>query len=347
MKQLRALLLAAAAIIFLSGCNGSVDDELVPWIDTHAHPFGTDTQCTTQACIEATVALMDEYGVKKTILMHPPSPAGGATEDQEALIRTAVGHRPDRFYYGGGGNTLNSLIQKGPDSGAAPSRLVDQFDQNLKALVDTGEVVVFGETTALHLSYYEGHAYEVKPANSALFLRLSDNASHYGIPIDIHIDVVAADKDTPRYFLDRNPENPETLDENVTAFEELLEHNRSAKIVLVHVGRDTTGDMSAELMGQLMADHDNLYLQLHPVNLPLRSPTAIVDESGTLREEWLSLLQKYSDRIVMGSDAFFTGGEQDRELDQIQQFLQQLPEDLAAKIGCTNAVTIYGLSEGC
>ena len=343
MKRLSIMFLVIAAAFFINGCDWPAT--VRPWIDTHTHPLGTDTECTSKECIEATVTLMDTYGVRKAILMHPLAP--GTDEEREALVRTASSHRPDRFFYGGGGNTLNSLIQKGPDSGEAPDGLIQQFDQNLQALIDAGDVAVFGETTSLHLSYYEGHAFEEKPANSALFLRLADNASQLGIPIEIHMDVVQEDMNTPTYYTDRSLANPSTLKENVTPLEELLQHDRTAKIILVHVGRDTTGDMTAELMGQLMADHSNLYLQVHPVFRPLRSPNAIVDESGTIRAEWLSLLQQYSDRIVMGSDEFFSGASEATGLDAVQSFLQQLPEDLATKIGCTNPVTIYGLSSGC
>jgi hypothetical protein len=49
----------------------------------------------------------------------------------------------------------------------------------------------------------------------------------------------------------------------------------------------------------------------------------------------------------MGSDEFFSGASEATGLDAVQSFLQQLPEDLATKIGCTNPVTIYGLSSGC
>ncbi len=196
MKRLAIVLLVVVAAVFINGCDWS--GNVLPWIDTHTHPLGTDTACTSKECIEATVTLMDTYGVRKAILMHPPAP--GVDEEREVLVRTAVSHRPDRFFYGGGGNTLNALIQKCPDSGEAPDGLIQQFDQNLQALIDAGDVAVFGETASLHLSYYEGHSFEEKPANSALFLRLADNASQLGIPIDIHMDVVQEDMTTPAYF---------------------------------------------------------------------------------------------------------------------------------------------------
>lgn len=351
MKRIIIFCLAALTVIYVYGCSGSGGGDdgnnstPIPWIDTHTHPLGTETDCTSLECITATISLMDQYGVKKAILMHPPAPA--TDEQQEELVRTVASYYPERFFYGGGGNTLNSLIQHGPDSGAASTGLVQQFEINFQALVDTGEVVVFGELASLHLSYSENHAFEEKPANSDLFLKLADLAAPLGIPLDIHMDIVETAMVTPTFFTDLSSLNPATLEENVTALESLLEHNRTSKIVLAHVGRDTTGDMSAELMGRLMSTHSNLYLQIHPIFGPLRSSNAIVDEAGIIRSEWLTLIELYSDRIVLGSDEFFTGGLETDSLDNIQDFLHQLPGDLATKIGCTNPVTIYGLPGGC
>ncbi len=351
--------LFAVTVFCLIGCGGSGGGDsstsengdtgseytLIPWIDTHTHPLGTETDCTTIECMATSIELMDQYGVRKAILMHPPAP--GTSQQKEELIHTVASYYPDRFFYGGGGNTLNSLIQRGPDTGTAAPALVQQFEDNFQAIVDTGDVVVFGELAAMHLSYNENHAFEEKPANSDLFLRLADLAAPLGIPIDIHMDVVEEEMATPTFFTNLSSLNPVTLEENITAFEELLDHNLSSKIMLVHVGRDTTGDMTADLMGRLMSAHSNLYLQIHPIFGPLRSQNAIVDGSGTIRSEWMSLIEQYSDRIVLGSDEFFSGELETNSLDNVQDFLQQLPEELATKIGCTNPVAIYGLPSGC
>lgn len=351
-----ALIAAAALIAFLvlrCGSSGSVgttdaNDEPLPWIDTHAHPLGISTSCTTQTCLDAVVVTMDTYGVRWTILLSPPAGAGGVSAENEAAVRTAVSTHTDRFFYAAGGAVLNPLIQRQPDSGDAPAALTQDFDTTAQGLIDAGNLVAFGETAALHLSYSASHPFEETPANGALFLRLAGVAATNNIPIDIHMDAVRTTMATPSYFTSASPNNPAEIQGNVDAFEALLNSNPNARIVWAHVGRDTTRDMSAELVGPLLAAHPNLYIQIHPVLAPLHSPTTIVDATGTIRPEWLSLLQAYPDRAVMGSDTFYAGTSDDgAALALVQAFLKQLSSDLADRIGCSNPVAIYRLSSGC
>ncbi len=340
-------------LMSLSGCSGSSSDSnnppadtVIPWIDTHAHSQGYDTECTTQDCLDAIIATMDEYGVKKTIFIHPPAP--GYDPDSEAAIRTVVAYDSSRFLYGAGGNVLNSLIQRTAPDGTVPSQLNTDFDNAMSDIVTTGGFVCYGEITALHLSYAEAHAYEETRADTPLFLSLADYAAANNVPIDLHMDVVSEDMTTPSYFTDRSPNNPAEIEENISALETLLAYNRNAKIVFAHAGRDTTGQHTASLIEQLLRDHPNFYIQIHPVFGPLFTENAIVDQAGNIRSEWLSLLQNYPDRAVLGSDHFYEGTSDDGiNIGRVQTFLQNLPGSLATSIGCTNPVSLYNLTSGC
>ena len=348
--------LLSIAIILLSGCgsggssgdsgNGDDSDTIIPWIDTHAHPTGYETDCVSETCISSAVATMAEYGVMKTIFMHPP--AASANEESEASIATAVSYDEDHLFYGAGGSVLNARIQRTDDDGSVSTPLQNTFTNKVQELIDAGGIVCFGETTALHLSYAESHAFEETAPNTPLFYILADMAADNGIPIDIHMDAVAETMDTPSHFTDLSSNNPDQIQANIANFEILLAYNRDAKIVWAHVGRDTTGDMTASRVNSLMASHPNLYLQIHPVRGPVQSEKSIIDGSGTIRSEWMTVLETYEDRIVLGSDNFYEGTDGDgNELNLVQNFLQQLSSDLATKIGCENPVTIYNLSSGC
>ncbi len=328
--------------------DASPGSSLRPWIDTHAHPRGISTTCMTTKCINAAIEMMDEYGLEKAILINPPAPEAGRSEQKEAAVRAIAATRPDRFYYGAGGNVLNAIIEGAGDTRPVDSDVSDDFEATLQGLVATGGFVSFGEMCALHLSLEPGHAFEDTPPNSPLFLRLAAVAAAEGVPLDIHIDVVETTMDTPDFFLDASSSNPDELQGNVDEFEELLTSNRNARIVLAHVGRDTTGDMSVDLMDRLLDAHSNLYIQIVPAAGPLFTDNAILDSNRVVREEWLTLLETYRDRVVLGSDVFFSPPDAARrDLRRMQLFLQQLPEDLAYEIGCTNAVEIYRLSDGC
>lgn len=316
-----------------------------PWIDTHSHPLGVSSECTSAACVEAAVATMDSHTVRKAIWMSPPSTD---TRGDESAIRAAVQLRPDRLLLGMGGTQVNSRIQQTPDSGSVTDAQVLELQGEVQSIVAGGGVVVLGEIAALHLSYQSVHPFEETPASTRLFLALADQAAAHGVAIDLHMDAVSSTTATPQFFLRASPNNPAQLAENVSALETLLAYNRGARIVWAHVGRDTTGQMSADLVRRLLAAHPNLYAQIAPTSGPLGSATAIIDGTGAIRPEWLAVLQAYPERFVLGSDTFYTGTAQDgATLDLVGRFLEGLPQDLASQLGCTNPVAVYRLSSGC
>ena len=97
--------------------------------------------------------------------------------------------------------------------------------------------------------------------------------------------------------------------------------------------------------------------------LGARDPWRFVDnpltsEDGTLLPAWKALLLKYPDRFMVGSDPVWPVDRLDswdeadtgwQELGRFWQFhrswLAQLPDDVARKIGCANAVALFGQSE--
>jgi hypothetical protein len=84
----------------------------------------------------------------------------------------------------------------------------------------------------------------------------------------------------------------------------------------------------------------------------------ITDENGTLLPAWRSLLLHYPDRFMVGSDPVWPVEQLDRwdvadsgwrELGRFRDFhrawLRQLPEAVTRKIGCDNAVALFGMTE--
>jgi hypothetical protein len=83
----------------------------------------------------------------------------------------------------------------------------------------------------------------------------------------------------------------------------------------------------------------------------------LADEGGVLLPEWKALLEKYPQRFMTGSDPVWPVDQLDRwdeddsgwqELGRFWNFhrrwLAQLPDDVARRIGCGNAVDLFGLS---
>jgi len=331
------------------------------WIDTHTHASTNIVSidqaggsredfayCVSEACLESMVTIMDEVDTSHTILMPPPAPAGaGDLQYEEDLVNAARQH-PDRFFYMGGGSVLNALIHQTTKAGQVSESARSEFEAAAKAMLANG-AIGFGEMSILHLSASANHAFEEVPADHELFLLLADVAAQHDVPIDIHMDPVIEDMQTPAPLLERSAQNPVTLQGNIESFEALLAHNADARIVWAHTD-DTTGDLSAELLREMLGRHPNLYLSLR-LSLP-RGPAFsrkdnVLDDSGNVRQEWLDLIEDYADRFVIGSDTFWGGGEAGPSQILVASFLAQLPGDVAQMVACRNVTAIYKLDVAC
>ena len=139
---------------------------------------------------------------------------------------------------------------------------------------------------------------------------------------------------------EKGARNPDTLKENISGLERLLDHAPEARIVWAHAGWDHTGERTVALMRRLLAAHPNLYMsiKLDPQGPQRTSPWAA---DASIRPGWLAMLREYPDRFVIGSDQFFDEGES--RLDTVRRFIDALPADLARRIGHDNAVRLYHL----
>ena len=334
---------------------------MLSWVDTHTHAstniVSIDevggsrqdfTYCVSEECLESMIAIMNEVGTSYAILMPPPAPAGTGDWEYESDLADAARQHPDRFFYMGGGSVLNSLIHQAAQAGKVSDGARAEFEEAAKAIAASG-AIGFGEMAILHLSASASHAFEEVPADHELFLLLADIAAQNDAPIDIHMDPVLEDMQTPDEFLTMSSQNPATLRGNIEPLETLLVHNTNARFVWAHTA-DTTGDLSAELLRRLLGEHPNLYLSLR-LWFP-RGPASgdrddILDGSGNIQQEWLNLITDYPDRFVFGSDMFW-GGEAVPGQTNVASFLvTQLPENIAKLVACQNVAAIYKLGVPC
>jgi len=298
------------------------------------------------------VSFMNNMDVEKAIVIPPPQvppfPGRGGTYEQCLLL---IENAPERFYLGGGGGILSPLIYKYEAAEVTP--LVQlQFRKKAEKLIKAG-IVVFGEMSALHLSMHEGHVFSEVAPDHPLFLLLADISAKYDIPINLHMEPVPEDMPTPDSMLNASSNNPDTLKANIEALENLLAHNREAKIVWQHIGWDNLGYMTIELLTDLLNKHPNLYVALRVEYRRLKMDRSgpmenrIVDTNWKVRPEWINFVTKFSDRIVIGSDDFMGMiRQQSRPKDSFVEtwsILDQFTEEIAQKIGRDNAVLIYNL----
>jgi len=325
----------------------------VQWIDTHVHTTGGGQHSPSnyRDTVSQVRAAMGDRGFARAILM--PTPQLHATKRGYFTLEGFISEAkkdPDQFAFLGGGGTLNPMINNEARDGKVSDALRRRFEKRAEKILAMG-AVGFGEMTALHFSLTDNHPFESVPADHPLFLLLADIAARHDVPIDLHIEPVARDIATPEYLRERD--NPRELKRNIDGFERLLAHNRKAKIVWAHAGTALLPHRTLELTRELMERHPNLYLQIG-VRPGKVKELQILGRDGVKRQ-WMPLLRKYADRIVLGGDQFFSppgnkgpaakfskAANSIRE--RFQMLLSSLPPDLARKIGYENAVRIYRLN---
>lgn len=317
-----------------------VTKEELKYIDTHDH-LDWYVYHNISMAVETALAYMDHWNITKTILMSAPIPPNRSNSSDYEILLASVKDYPDRFAVLGGGALLNPMIYLYAPEEVTPE-VEAEFEARAREII-AGGAIGFGEFTAEHFSFRDGHPYLSTQPDHPLFLLLSDLAAEYNVPIDIHMEAVVADMPFPK---SRSSLNPANLTENIHAFERLLAHNRDAKIVWVHAGWDNSGNRTVALMRQLLANNSNLYMNIkirQNVSFPENGPLV----NKTLRPEWKELFTDYPDRFMIGNDNFYgevglTWGSTMKG-DPARYILDQLPEDLAYTIGYENPVNVYNL----
>lgn len=296
------------------------------------------------------ISLMDSSGIEKAIIMPAPLPGRNRIPNQAEDFVNAVKRHSTRLIYAGGGDTLNpEIFLTSPEE--VNDKIISEFVNTAQQVLKSG-AVAFGEIAILQFSFHKEQPFlQIKPDHPLLLL-LSDIAARNNIPIDIHMEAVPYTMPMP-FGLDRLSEaNPSTINENIDGFEKLLLHNRNTRIVWQHIGCDNTGKMTIGLLRRLLELHSNLYLaikvdekQLAFDGSPL--PNRIVNDNSQIKPEWLKLFQEFPERFVTGSDSFISAPTKQTEANKAFRLtwnvVEQLPGDLAEKIGRDNALKIYNI----
>jgi hypothetical protein len=354
LKKLRAAILAVDFAICLSLLVLTAPSGLaqVPGIiDTHNHiqnggPRGTDFR----GSLDAALRRMDQFGIRRIIVMPPPMAAGtpGAYDiESYGFAKQAYARR---ILPGGGGGSLNAMIHT-----SAPDRVTDDvkkaFRTRAEQIVAAG-AVAFGEIALHHLSLRPmgpQHPYEWTPPDHPLLMLLADIAAEKNIPLDLHMDLVPEDMNLPdRPVL--NPTNPALLKANMAAFERLLAHNRGARIVWAHAGTDPLGTRTPQIQRELLSRNPNLFMSLR-LSGAGPAPFFALGPDKKLKPFWLALLSDFPDRFVIGADFFhFPGtgsqrGPGEETLENYRATLVQMPPELAEAIAHGNAEKIYRLGD--
>lgn len=300
------------------------------------------------AAADRLIEKMDDYGVQQALVVVVPGPI--SNEYEEKSLHQVVMRHADRLKLMAGGAILSPYLQQ-----IKPEDVTEDDRRGFRQVAEqllSGGAVGFGEMISYHLSMADHHSFQYAPPDHPLFLLLADIAAQHNVAIDLHMEAIVNRRPMPENLKRASAKNPQTLEPTIPAFRRLLEHNPKARIVWQHIGWDNTGDMTPELLDFLFSSHPNLYIALRiesriqQVGNGPAMPNRLVNEKGILKPEWLAIIKKFSDRITIGSDEFFFPVESKRPNQSFSEtwtLLDQLPEQLAQKLGRDNPKRIYNL----
>jgi len=326
-----------------------------PIVDVHVHLMAR-TLSDYQGAVKTALAVMDQFGVRKMIVMPPPEDGVIIADNDYESFLPVIQNYPTRFAFLGGGGRLNAMIQQTPWQTPLSDSQKHRFTQEAEEVLRKG-AIGFGEIAVHHLSYGPRHPYEFVPGDHPLLCLLADIAAAHDVPLDLHFDVVTDDMPTPDFLT--SPLDPKRFTANIAPFERLLAHNPKAKIIWEHLGTDTLGCWSASLSRRLLEAHPNLYMALRipivPGRFPLNYPLM---RNGQMKPEFLRLFRDYPKRFVIGSDMFvqspdFHSAAPIAEAAKqpvltyagVDTFLNALPPEIARMIARDNASTLYKLAQ--
>ncbi len=188
----------------------------------------------------------------------------------------------------------------------------------------------FGELMSRHddltaLTYGEG-----MHLDSPAFYMIFDLAAEYGLPVLIHHNISPQNATKPLYE-----------EELIRA----LEYNRKCKIIWAHVGISRRIEMDELLIiaGHLLHDHPNLYVDISWIFFEnyIRGDLAeYTDDADIFTDMWAALIEKYSDRFMIGSDKVGHWANYPQEICKYYTLLDRLTPETAEKLCRKNALSL-------
>jgi hypothetical protein len=185
---------------------------------------------------------------------------------------------------------------------------------------------------------------------------LADVARELGVPIDIHLEAIdrtslALPEQMPSECysnFEEGGQNPPNLLENVSGLRVLLK--RDATIVWSHVGWDNTGDLTVDLLDELLFAYLNLVASLKMLNSP--GPCQVpanrpLDSGGSLQDDWADLFAAHPDQFVLGADEFI-GEDADLTAGGAStagtwSLIAEFDDDTARRFACENPRRIFNI----
>ena len=170
---------------------------------------------------------------------------------------------------------------------------------------------------------------EAPHINSDAFKKIFDLGAEYDLPVLVHHNITGQNVDDVLY-----------LDE----LKEALVYNRACKIIWAHIGISRRVELQnlSKIADELLADNPNLYVDISWVVYDYYFLDKFPDNysDGDSLADWVKLIEKYPDRVMIGTDKVGHWETYPSEVVKYYKLLDRLDDETVEKVTCENALSL-------
>ncbi|NUT80353.1 MULTISPECIES: amidohydrolase family protein [Pseudomonas] len=172
-------------------------------------------------------------------------------------------------------------------------------------------------------------------ANNEAMTRIYHLAAENDLPVMLHSNITSKREKNPLYLAE---------------IEEPLRNHPHTRFIWAHAGtsmeihrHQTRLDFLLPTLTRMLEAYPNLYIDL---SWSVLTPY-LLDEAGKPRDEWVTLVKRFPERFMVGSDVVGRFNKLGKELRSFDPFLDALPQDVAQKVARDNFLAVLCGSKAC
>ncbi|MCB2252909.1 amidohydrolase [Pseudomonas chlororaphis] len=165
-------------------------------------------------------------------------------------------------------------------------------------------------------------------ANNEAMTRIYHLAAEHDLPVLLHSNITSKREKNPLYLAE---------------VEEPLRNHPHTRFIWAHAGtslevhrHQTQLDFLLPTLTRLLEAYPNLYIDL---SWSVLRPY-LLDEQGVPRPEWVTLVERFPERFMLGSDVVGRFARLGREMRAFDPFLDALPPEVARKVAHDNFLAV-------
>jgi len=326
-KTLGGLLFAGALMVDAQARDYRYSDAHLHYVDFFQESEGMP------ALLEA----MDKAGVDQSMISGIPV-AKKWHEDEPKRPRYYAGDDADAYWYSATDLYVAAALEKlSPEQRKRFHPFIAGFnpvDKNAVAHVERmlelypGLWQGIGEVFTRHDDLTALTSGDTPRANNEAMTRIYHLAAEQDLPVLLHSNITSKRERNPLYLAE---------------IEEPLRNHPHTRFIWAHAGssleihrHQTQMDFLLPTLERLLDAYPNLYIDL---SWSVLAPY-LLDEQGKPRKEWLSLVQRFPERFMLGSDVVGRFASLGEQLQGFDPFLDALPEDIARKVARDNFLAV-------